>query len=101
MSYLYTVFNSSRKKMNIFAENENKAAEYAISMKHGKKVSSMDVREYDYSKHKIMEDNYLKLLGCRNAIGILKREPELKNEEREKDHIFDYDGCFVVYKIIS
>lgn len=99
MSKLYTVLNSSRRKINIFANDEVHASELAVLKKHGKKVSSMIVKNYDLDKHKLQERNYLMLLECRNAIGELKKDSSYLEIDREKSNIVDYDGCFIVEKI--
>lgn len=96
MTKLYTVLNSSRKRKDIFAKNETQAAEIAILLGLGKKTSSMKVKEYDLSKHKPMEQNYLMLLECRNAIGEMKKNPSINNGDwSNSDDVFDFDGCFV------
>lgn len=98
MSILYTVSNSSRKKIHIFADDELSAAKFAVDAGFGKKVESMKVKEYDYTKHSLMEQNYLMLLGCRNAIGEMKKNPSLKHNDVSKNEgVVDYDGCFVVF----
>ncbi|MBM24393.1 MAG: hypothetical protein CL760_01615 [Chloroflexi bacterium] len=99
MSKLYTVLNSSRRKINIFANDEAHASELAVLKKHGKKASSMIVKDYDLNKHKLQERNYLMLLECRNAIGELKKDSSFLKIDLNNSNIVDFDGCFVVEKI--
>lgn len=102
MTKLYTVANSSRKTKHIYANDELHAAQLAVDSGLGRKTQSMKVKLYDMSKHKQMEQHYLMLLECRDAVGEMKRNPTVKGGNiSNSDEIYDYDGCFAVLKINS
>ncbi len=97
MSKAFTVKNHAGKFKHFLANNDIHAAEMAISLKMGKKLERMKVSEYDFSKHKIMEQNYIQLLECRNAIGELKKDSAVVDYNKDIDKIVDFDGCFKVF----
>lgn len=99
MSKAYTVKNHAGKFKHFLANDENQAAEMAISLKMGKKIERMKVKEYDYSRHKTMEQHYINLLECRNAIGELKKNSAVLDFDYSDDDIVDYDGCFKVFSV--
>lgn len=96
MSKAFTVKNHAGKFKHFLANDEEQAAKMAISLKMGKKTGRMKVSNYDFSRHKIMEQNYIKLLECRNAIGELKKESNVFESKEDKNNIVDFDGCFRV-----
>lgn len=99
MSKAFTVKNHSGKFKHFLANDEQHAAEMAISLNMGKKVERMKVREYDFSKHKLMEESYIRLLECRNAIGELKKDSAVVDYKEKEENIVDYDGCFKVFLV--
>lgn len=99
MSKAFTVKNHSGKFKHFLAKDETQAAKMAISLGMGRKIERMKVSVYDFSKHKAMEQNYIQLLECRNAIGELKKDSAILNNNLNTDSIVDYDGCFKVFSV--